>query len=109
MFPPCALVLFYFVLFLLCFPLHKLPLSFLALEKRLYLREQDTGQGFNFMEGYPSAVVIGLLLAWHGITPSKLLLVKQVGLKHRPVPGDETTSCVLGNLIGGAGIVQNDL
>ena len=30
---------------LLCFPLGKLPLSFLALEKGLYLREQDTGQG----------------------------------------------------------------
>ena len=46
MFPPCALVLFYFVLFLLCFPLGKLPLSFLTLEKGLYLREQDTSQGF---------------------------------------------------------------
>ena len=31
MFPPCALVLFYIVL---------LPLSFLALEKGLYLRDQ---------------------------------------------------------------------
>lgn len=41
--PPCALVLFYLVLFLLRFPLGKFPLSFLALEKGLYLREQDTG------------------------------------------------------------------
>ena len=47
MFPPCVLVLFRFILFLLCFPLGKLPLSFLALEKRLYLREQDTGQGLH--------------------------------------------------------------
>lgn len=37
------LILFRLVLFLLCFPLGKLPLSFLALEKGLYLREQDTG------------------------------------------------------------------
>ena len=58
MFPPCALVLLYFVLFLLCFPLGKLPLSFLALEKGLYLREQDTGQGLHFMVGYPCAVSV---------------------------------------------------
>ena len=46
MFPPCALVLFHFVLFLLCFPLGKLQLSLLlTLEKGLYLRKQDTGQG----------------------------------------------------------------
>ena len=44
MFPPCVLTLFYFVLFLLCFPLCKLPLPFLALEKSLYLRKQDMGQ-----------------------------------------------------------------
>ena len=44
MFPPCALVLFFFVLFLLRFPLCKLPLSFLALEKGLYLWEQGQGQ-----------------------------------------------------------------
>ena len=50
--PPCALVLFYLVLFLLRFPLGKFPLSFLALEKGLYLREQDTGQGLHFMVGY---------------------------------------------------------
>ena len=30
---------------LLCFPLSKFPLPLLALEKGLYLREQDTGQG----------------------------------------------------------------
>ena len=41
MFPPVVLSLFCLVLFLLCFPLGKLPLSFLALEKRLYLREQE--------------------------------------------------------------------
>ena len=49
MFPPCALVLFYFVLFLLCFPLGKFPLPLFALEKGLYLREQNTGQGVHFM------------------------------------------------------------
>ena len=42
---------------LLCFLLRKFPLSFLALEKRLYLREQDTGQGFRFMEGNSRALV----------------------------------------------------
>ena len=55
--PPCALVLFYLVLFLLRFPLGKFPLSFLALEKGLYFREQDTGQGFRFMEGNSRALV----------------------------------------------------
>ncbi len=44
MFPPCALVLFFLVLFLLRFPLCKLPLSFLALEKGLYLWEQGQDQ-----------------------------------------------------------------
>lgn len=69
MFPPCALVSFQLVLFLLCFPLRKLPLSLLALEKRLYLREQDTGKGLYLVIGNPRAVVIGLLSARHGITP----------------------------------------
>ena len=45
MVPPCVLVLFYLVLFLLHFPLCKLPLSFLALEKGLNFGEQDTGSG----------------------------------------------------------------
>ena len=44
--PPCALVLFHFVLFLLCFPLGKLPLSFLTLKKHLNFGEQDTGRSF---------------------------------------------------------------
>ena len=57
MFPPVVLSLFCLVLFLLCFPLGKLPLSFLTLEKRLYLREQDTGQGLHFIEGDSGAVV----------------------------------------------------
>ena len=57
MFPTCVLVPFHLVLFLSCFPLGKLPLSFLALEKCLYLREQDTGQGFRFMEGNSRALV----------------------------------------------------
>ena len=109
MFPPCVLVPFQLVLFLLCFPLSKLPLSFLALEKRLYLREQDTGQGIHLVIGYPGAVIIGFLFAWHGITPSKLLLVEQITLEHSPVPGDEAAPCVLGNLIGSTGVIQNNL
>ena len=44
MFPPCVLTLFYFVLFLLCFPLCKIPLSFPAFEKGLHFGAQDTGQ-----------------------------------------------------------------
>ena len=52
------LILFRLVLFLLCFPLGKLPLSFLALEKGLYLREQDTGQSVHLMDGYSRAVVV---------------------------------------------------
>ena len=53
MFPPCALFLFCPLLFLPCFPLRKLPLPFLTLEKSLYLRERDTGQGVCFMGGCP--------------------------------------------------------
>ena len=109
MFPPFMLVLFHLVFFLLCFPLGELPLSFLALEKSLYLREQDTGQGFHFVVRYSGAVVIGFLFAWHGITPSKLLLVEQITLEHSSVPCNEAAPCVLGNLIGSTGIVQNDL
>lgn len=47
-------MLYLFLLFglLLRFPVGKLPLSFLALEKCLYLREQDTGQGLHLMGGY---------------------------------------------------------
>ena len=70
--PPCALVLFYLVLFLLRFPLGKFPLSFLALEKGLYFREQDTGQGLHFMVGYPGAVVVDLLLPRHRNRPPVL-------------------------------------
>ena len=46
--------------FLLCFPLSKLLLSFLTLEKCLYLREQDAGKGLYLVIGNPRAVVIGL-------------------------------------------------
>lgn len=46
MLPSCALVLFFFSLFMLCFPLCKLPLSLLALEKRPYLLEKP-GQALN--------------------------------------------------------------
>jgi len=48
MFPPLS-CLFRLILFLLCFPLRKLPLPFLALEKRLYLREQKTGRDTRFL------------------------------------------------------------
>ena len=68
MFPPLLCLVLLFGL-LLCFPLSKLPLSFLALEKRLYLREQDAGKGLYLVIGNPRAVVIGLLSARHGITP----------------------------------------
>ena len=71
MFPPCALVLFYFVLFLLCFPLGKFPLPLFALEKGLYLREQNTGQGVHFMDRYPGAVVVDLLFPCHRNHPSR--------------------------------------
>ena len=40
---------------------------------------------------------------------SQLLFVQQVSLEHSTIPGDEAAPCVLGYLIGGAGIVQNDL
>ena len=103
--PPCALVLFYLVLFLLRFPLGKFPLSFLALEKGLYLREQDTGKGLYLVIGNPCAVVIGLLSARHGITPLKLPLVEQIALKHYAVPSDEAAPCVLWYLLGSAGVV----
>ena len=65
------LLLFLFcpILFLLCFPLCKLPLSVHALEKGLYLREQNTGQGVHFMDRYPGAVVVDLLFPCHRNRP----------------------------------------
>ena len=54
---------------LLCFPLGVFPLPGLAFKERLYLREQDAGEGFYFVIGNPCAVVIGFLSARHGITP----------------------------------------
>lgn len=47
------LMLHLFLLF--CFPFGKLTLSFFALEKSLYLREQDTGHGLLLFDP-PSAV-----------------------------------------------------
>ena len=41
MFPPLSCLLLFGLL--LCFPLGVFPLPLLALEKRQYLREQDTG------------------------------------------------------------------
>ena len=64
--PPPLLYPFPLFGLLFRFPLGKLSLSFLALEKRLYLREQDPGQGFHFMVGYPGAVVVDFFLPCHG-------------------------------------------
>ena len=108
MFPPLLYLVLLFGL-LLCFPLGIFPLPVLALKERLDFREQDTGKGLYLVIGNPCAVVIGLLSARHGITPLKLPLVEQVALKHRTVSGDETAPCILGYLIGGAGVVENNL
>ena len=64
-------MLYLFLLFglVLCFPLRKLPLSFLAFEKRLYFREQDTGQSFHLVIGYPSAVVVDFPFPCHRSRP----------------------------------------
>ena len=108
MFPPLlCLVLLFGLLFR--FPLGVFPLPLLALEKRLYLREQDTGQSLYLMVGYPGTVVVGFLLAWHGITPLEPFLVKQIALEYCAISRDEATPCVLWYLFGGAGVVQDDL
>ena len=101
MFPPLLCLVLLFGL-LLCFPLGVLSPPVLALEKRLYLREQDTGKGLYLVIGNPRAVVIGLLSARHGITPLKLPLVEQIALKHRAISCDETALCILGYLFGGS-------
>ena len=62
MFPSLLYLVLLFSL-LLCFPLSKLPLPFLALEERLNFREQDTGKGLYLVIGNPRTVVIGLLSA----------------------------------------------
>lgn len=85
-----------FVSLLSCLPLGKLPLSLLALEKRLYLREQDTGQGLDLMVRDSCAVAVGFLLPWHGTTPLKLPLAEQIALEHCSVPGDEAALASLG-------------
>ena len=53
-----------------CFPLGVFSFPVLTLKERLYLREQDAGQGFCLVIGNPCAVVVGLLSARHSITPS---------------------------------------
>ena len=103
------LPLFLLLSFPLFLPLGKLPLSFLTLEKGLYLREQDTGQSLYLMVGYPSAVVVGPLFTWHGITPLNLLLVKQICLKYGAVGSDETSLRVFRNTLSSTGIVQDNL
>ena len=50
MFPSLLYLVLLFSL-LLCFPLSKLPLPFLALEERLNFREQDTGKGLYLVIG----------------------------------------------------------
>ena len=59
------------------FSLGKLTLPLLALEKGLYLREQDAGQSLYLIVGYPGAIVVGFLLAWHGITPLEPFLLTE--------------------------------
>ena len=108
MFPPLLYLVLLFGL-LLCFPLGIFPLPVLALKERLDFREQDTGKGLYLVIGNPCAVVIGLLSARHGITPLKLPLVEQVALEDSAVLGDEAAPCVFGYLVGGAGVVQDDL
>ena len=54
MFPPCCSCLFLLFGLLLSFPLGIFPLPLLAPEKRLYLREQGTGQGSHLMAEYPA-------------------------------------------------------
>ena len=102
MFPPLLYLVLLFGL-LLCFPLGVFPLPLLTLKKRLYLREQDAGQSLYLMVGYPGAVVVGFLLAWHEITPLELFLVKQIALEYCAISGDEAALCVLWYLFGGAG------
>ena len=68
MFPP-LLCLFLLFRLLLCFPLRKLPLPVFALEKRLYLREQDAGQSLHLVVGDAGAVVVGFLLPRHRAPP----------------------------------------
>ena len=94
---------------LLCFPLSIFPLPVFALKERLNFREQDAGKGLYLVIGNPRAVVIGLLSARHGVTPSNLFLVEQVALKHRAISGDETALCILGNLFSGAGVIEDNL
>ena len=108
MLPPLLCLVLLFGL-LLCFPRGVFPLPVLTLKGRLYLREQDAGKGLYLVIGNPRAVVIGFLSARHGITPLKLPLVEQIALKYRSVPSDEAATRVLGNLFGGAGVVENDL
>ena len=50
MFPPLSFLVLLFGL-LLRFPLGVFPLPFPALKKRLYLREQDTGQSLHIVIG----------------------------------------------------------
>lgn len=109
MFPTGLLFLFRRACFLLCFPLGKLPLSFLALEKLLNLWEQDTGQGLYLMGGYSRAVVVDFLFSRHREHhQSEAVSVKQVCLKHNPVPSDEAAPCVLGYLLVCAAVAQDN-
>ena len=108
MFPPLLYLILLFGL-LLRFPRGVFPLPVFALKERLNFWEQDTGKGFYLVIGNPSAVIIGLLSARHGITPLKLPLVEQIALKHRAISCDEAAPCILGYLFGGAGVIEDNL
>ena len=90
MFPPLLYLVLLFGLLLCFLPLGVFPLPVLALKERLNFREQDAGKGLYLVIGNPRAIVIGLLSARHGITPSQLPLVEQIALEHRTVSGDES-------------------
>ena len=40
---------------------------------------------------------------------SQLLFIQHVSLEHSTGSGNETAPCILGNLVGGVGVIQNDL
>lgn len=63
MFPPLSCLFLLFSL-LFRFPLGVFPLSLLTLKKRLYLREQDTGQSLDLVVWYAGAVVISAIFCY---------------------------------------------
>lgn len=113
MLPPLLLVLYFFASVPRRFPLCKLPLLLLTLEKRLYLREQDTGQSLHNMDWDTCSIVNLLFLSCHcrylvGLGYPSLFL-EQIALKNCTVMQQETAPSVFGYLVGGVGVVQDDL